>query len=188
MNTQAQTQSDASVEKFRWSLRILILALAGIFLTLYPFRLALHAHLGGASPFLLQGWQKSAGLRDAFLNVLLSVPYGFGFAGFLRKRGVSQIATVSLSYSIELTQFFISDRDSGWEDVFTNSTGGLVGCSLFLLCGLPLLRLLQKCESVFEKFATVSNLTMILVCYFLAWINLEGRIINANVSAQSTLQ
>ena len=67
-----------------WSNRILILAIAGIlFLTMYPFRLNIHALANGASPFLL-GKSEKSGLVDALLNVLLFVPFGFGLGEKLR--------------------------------------------------------------------------------------------------------
>ena len=71
--------------------RILLLATAGIlFLTLYPFRFDFHAAVpGGGSPFLLGRSEKTAGLLDVFLNVLLFIPFGFGLAAKLRERGKS---------------------------------------------------------------------------------------------------
>jgi hypothetical protein len=75
-----------------WSNRILILAIAGIlFLTLYPFRFDFHAPARMVSPFLLGKGFKVHGLYDAFLNVLLFTPFGFGLAEKLSVagRGVS---------------------------------------------------------------------------------------------------
>src|SRR5277367_4800468 len=110
-----------------WSNRILILATAGIlFLTLYPFRFDFHlASPSGTSPLFLGKSVKPAGFLDAFLNVLLFVPFGFGLAERLRKSGKSFAATLALalaagalfSYTIELLQYYIPKRDSGWEDV-----------------------------------------------------------------------
>jgi VanZ family protein len=184
MTRQFQPQRGASPREFRWSLRILALALAGIcLLTLYPFRINPHSY-PGSNPFLLEGWQKGAGLRDAFLNVLLFVPFGFGLAGLFRKRGISRAATILLayfagallSYSVEFAQFFIPGRDSGWEDVITNSAGSLVGCICFLLCGLLLLRAAQTCEAAIEKFATPRNAAILLVFYFAACFVASARL------------
>jgi VanZ family protein len=183
MSAQVQTDSERNACESRWSFRILILALAGIFfLTLYPFKLALHAHPGSASPFRLQGWQKPSRLLDSFLNVLLFVPYGFGLAGLLRRRGLSRMATASitlaagvlLSYCVEFTQFFIPERDSGWDDVFTNSTGALVGCIFFQMFGVPLLRPLQRCGKTLEAFVSIRNFAVILACYFMVWFALSA--------------
>ncbi|HTZ75019.1 MAG TPA: VanZ family protein [Candidatus Aquilonibacter sp.] len=169
-----QPQREEFPREFRWSLRILVLAIAGIFfLTLYPFRVNPHAY-PGSNPFLLQGLGKDAGPRDAFLNVLLFIPFGFGLAGLCRKRGFSLTATaalawiagVFLSYSVEFAQFFIPGRDSGWEDVITNSSGSLIGCLCFLMCGLLLVRLAQTCEAAIERLASARNVAIVLVCYF----------------------
>jgi VanZ family protein len=175
-------------EKYRWSLRVFVLAILGIcLLTLYPFRINPHSHPDMPDPFLLAGWAKASSLKDAFLNVLLFVPFGFGLAGLLRKRGFSWPATTAVvfvagafaSYCVEFAQFFIPDRDSGWEDILTNSSGALVGALLFLICGLPLLRLVQICETAIEKSVTLRNATMILVCYFACWIILSARLQHA---------
>ena len=160
---------------FRWSARILLLGTAGIlFLTLYPFRLAAHNHPATASALLLQGSSKGAKPFDEFLNVLLFIPYGFGFAGFLRRGGLSpiKVAVISLlagllfSYSIEFAQFFIPDRDSGWNDVFTNATGALTGAILLLVIGGPLLRLARRCEMALESHALSPGFGLCLAAYF----------------------
>ena len=91
---------------------------------------------------------KTGGPLDVFLNVLLFVPLGFGLAEKLRERKMSRVATFSialaagaiLSYSIEFTQIYIPMRDSGWEDVFTNSIGSVVGFFLFELLGTAVIR------------------------------------------------
>jgi VanZ family protein len=174
---------------FRWSLRIVLLAIAGIlFLTLYPFRLSLRAHPGYGSPFLLQGWDKSPTAFDSFLNVLLFVPFGFGLGGLLRKRGFSRVSAVVLalcagvlvSYCVEFTQFFIPDRDSGWDDVFTNSTGALTGALLFNLAGVWLLWPLQTVEKAIEPFTNARNICPVLICYFALWLGASARLQRAS--------
>ena len=141
-----------------WSNRILILATAGIlFLTLYPFRFDFNAvSPGGASSLLLGTSLKPAGFLDGFLNVLLFVPVGFGFAEKFRERGKSFAFTLVLalaagalfSYTIELLQFYIPQRDSGWEDVLTNTSGSVVGCVSVEILGKSLLHGLSSCESL----------------------------------------
>ncbi len=184
MNPKVATVSRHSWDKYRWSLRILILAVLAIsLLTLYPFQINLHSH-PGINPFRLVGWAKAAGVRDAILNVLLFLPYGFGLAGLLRRRGFSRITTAAmalaagalLSYSVELAQFFIPGRDSGWEDIFTNSTGSLAGCLFFYICGLPLLWVLQSSEAAIERFSTGRNVAIVLACYFAVWCGVSARL------------
>jgi glycopeptide antibiotics resistance protein len=104
-----------------WSNPILIAAITGIrFLTLYPFRFSLHTPLPeSASPFLLGRGVKQVGSWDAFLNVLLFVPLGFGLTLKLRTWGISRRSSLGLalltgalpSYAIEFTQLYIPQRD-----------------------------------------------------------------------------
>ncbi len=162
-----------------WSTRLLILALIGIlFLTLFPFRLSLHAHLpANRSPFLLGGRGKDATSFDAFLNVLLFVPFGFAVAERVRERGKSLVVAlvwalalgICLSYSIEFTQLYIPPRDSGWEDVLTNSSGSVVGFILFELFGRAILRFLTASERAFSTFLTLSQSAWIISVYFVLW-------------------
>ena len=163
MNNQAlRLQPEDAVS---WSNRVLALAIAGIlFLTLYPFRFSLHANPPlNRSPFLLVSGGKSTGPLNAFLNILMFVPFGFGLAQKLREKGKSgatilllTIAGAFLSYCIELTQIYIPTRDSGWEDVFTNTTGAVVGYFLFELVGKPILKSTSEIENLFERFMTVA--------------------------------
>jgi glycopeptide antibiotics resistance protein len=178
MQNQPVGQTSKSLE-YQWSNRILALATAGIlFLTLYPFRFDFHAvALGSASPLLLGRSLKPAGFLDGFLNVLLFVPFGFGLAEQLRQRGKSLAFTLALSlaggalfsYFIELLQYYIPQRDSGWEDVFTNASGSVVGCVTGEIFGQSLLRGLSRCESLLEALLTLRRTVVILLIYFALW-------------------
>jgi VanZ like family len=163
-----------------WSNRILTLSVLGIlFLTLYPFRFSLHAspQLNG-SPFLLVSGVKSSGPLAAFLNILLFVPFGFGLSLKLREKGKSGIvilllttvAGALLSYCIEFAQIYIPTRDSGWEDIFTNSTGATVGYFIFALVGEPILNSMFQIESRFEQFFTVRRALWFVLLYFAIWL------------------
>lgn len=163
-----------------WSGRILILAVAGIlFLTLFPFRFVFHTEPRGIlSPFLLQSGIKSAGALDDFLNVLLFVPFGFGLAGMLRDRGMRRIKSLAsclfagalLSYGVEFLQNYIPNRDSGWHDVFTNSTGAIVGCLLFEFAGRYTVHLLSAAEKFATNYLTWQRSIWIIALYFAAWV------------------
>jgi glycopeptide antibiotics resistance protein len=167
-----------------WSNRFLIAALAGIlFLTLSPFRFDFHAKLpGNNSPFLLGPATKIGGPLDIFLNVLLFIPLGFGLAEKLRERKMSRMATfwialatgAILSYAIEITQIYIPMRDSGWEDVFTNTTGSVVGFFLFELLGAPVTRFLSQCEAALRSCLTPKRIAIVFPIYFLAWFALSA--------------
>jgi len=186
MNTLPQTHPQGSPLAVHRSWRTFILAIAGILLlTLYPFRFAPHRHVAGAtSAFLLSGWGKASIELDGFLNVLLFVPFGFGLTGLLRKPGRSTmgvaasvlIAGALLSYTIEFLQFFIPGRDSGWEDVFTNSLGALVGSVAFQLCGARLLRLAKHGEEGIDRLATPGTVGIVLLVYFAAWFALSAHL------------
>ncbi len=154
-------------------------AIAGIlFLTLYPFRFNFHAAVRGTtSPFLLGRSLKGAGWFDAFLNVLLFTPFGFGLAEKLQERGKSRgytlaiafIAGALLSYSIEFLQIYIPERDSGWEDVFTNSSGSVAGCLMFLLLGGVVLPILDVCERGLGALLAGWRAVFVLVLYLAIW-------------------
>jgi hypothetical protein len=162
-----------------WSNRILVLATAGIlFLTLYPFRFDFHVvSPAGTSPLFLGASLKPAGFLDAFLNVLLFVPFGFGLAEKLRERGksfaftlaISLVAGALFSYTIELLQYFIPQRDSGWEDVFTNGSGSVVGCITYELLGALLLGGLSRCDRLLESLLTLRRALVFLLLYFALW-------------------
>jgi len=175
-----------SVDQLRFSApsnRTLIAAVAGIlFLTLYPFRFALNRHLyGPVTPFFLNGWGKGAGKFDVLLNVLLFVPYGFGLALKFRGKGKSRAATLCvclaggalLSYTIEMLQFYIPLRDSGWEDVFTNSAGSVVGFLLFEVCGTAVLGLISDIECFLTTWLSVWRAVLILALYFVLWFTVS---------------
>jgi VanZ family protein len=175
-----------------WSNRILTLSAAGIlFLTLYPFRFSLHAspQLSG-SPFLLVSGGKSSGPLAAFLNILLFVPFGFAVSQKLREKGRSQtsilllstLAGAFLSYCIEFAQIYIPTRDSGWEDIFTNATGAVVGCFTFALVGEPILNSLPQIESRFEQFLTVQRALWLVLLYFAIWL-----VVSVPLQAESRL-
>ena len=157
-----------------WSNRILLLATAGIlFLTMYPFRFSFHVLPHGASPFFLGNSGKGGGFADAFLNVLLFVPFGFGLAEKLRERGVSLglVLVTALacgaffSYAIEFLQLYIPERDSGWEDVLTNGSGSLVGAVFYLGIGAFIVRNLIATEQQFRSLLTARRIVVLLLVY-----------------------
>jgi VanZ family protein len=162
-----------------WSNRILIAAVAVIlFLTLYPLRFAFSAPSLNTSPFLLGTENKPGKPLDVVLNILLFIPFGFGLCAKLRDRGASARAAVLLSwlagallsYSIELAQFYMPARDSGWEDVLTNSTGALFGACLVLLAGSWVQRHLAAREAALETRLSPGPAVLVLLLYFILWL------------------
>lgn len=186
MQSQA-TQPNLRSDSQGWSNRILIAAMAAIiFLTCFPFRFVSHAMLpAGVSPFRLStALGKHTGAFDDFLNVLLFVPLGFGLSERLVEKGKSRAVTFFvawlagflLSYAIEFTQLYIPGRDSGWEDVITNSTGSAVGFFVFIISGSALLRLFTQAERAIESLATVRRLAVVLLIYFACWFAVSARL------------
>ena len=170
-----------------WSNRVLLLAVAGIcFLTLFPFQFSSHRHLplNFNSPFLLGVDGKGTKLRDVFLNVLLFVPFGFGLAEKLRERGMFRLRTfvivfaagAAFSYTIEFLQIFIPTRDSGWEDVFTNSTGAACGCLLFYAVGATLVEFFALLERRIRDRLTPVWAIALLLIYFAIWFAASTRL------------
>jgi hypothetical protein len=148
---------------------------------MYPFRFSFHALPHDASPFLLGKSQKS-GLADVLLNVLLFVPFGFGVAEKLRECGklprfalIAALACgASFSYTIELLQLYIPERDSGWEDVFTNGSGSLVGSILYLLVGNAIVRVLSATHRSLVRWLTPVRIAWVLLAYFCFWFLLAA--------------
>lgn len=125
--------------------------------------------------FLL-GNSGKAGPVDAFLNVLLFIPYGLGLAAQInaRRRALATVAIAFatgalLSYVIEFLQLYVPQRDSGWNDVITNSIGALIGAVVFQVCGLAVLRFLRNVETGVEAFATKRNAAIASLLYFAVW-------------------
>jgi len=167
-----------------WSNRFLIAAIAGIlFLTLFPFHFDFQTRLAGnASPFFLGHGTKVTGFVDAFLNVLLFIPLGFGLAEKLRERKISRsvsffmifAAGAILSYAIEITQIYIPMRDSGWEDVFTNSAGSIVGFLLYEVLGNLIVDFLSRLEMALRCWLTLRRTAVFLPVYFLFWFAISA--------------
>jgi glycopeptide antibiotics resistance protein len=177
-------EPQATSRSSSWSNRFLIAALVGIlFLTLFPFRFDFQSRLpGGTSPFFLGNGAKTAGLADAFLNVLLFIPLGFGLAEKLRERKIPRAACffivyaagAFLSYAIEITQIYIPMRDSGWEDVFTNSTGSILGFLVYELLGALIIDSLSKLEIALRARLTLQRSAALLAVYFLFWFTVSA--------------
>ena len=167
-----------------WSNRFLIAAIVGIlFLTLFPFRFDFQSRLlGNSSPFFLGSGMKTSGFSDAFLNVLLFIPLGFGLAEKLRERRMSRTATffsvwatgAMFSYAIEIAQIYIPMRDSGWEDVITNSTGAIVGFLLYELVGTLTIDSLSRWEILLRSWLTLRRTAVLLPVYFLSWFAISA--------------
>ena len=63
--------------------------------------------------------------------------------------GITLLAGALFSYTVELLQFYIPMRDSGWGDVITNSTGSVLGLSSMSSAAPTVLQLASHVESAF---------------------------------------
>jgi len=178
MISKRHLQDGAPREYDSWSNRFLTLAVAGIlFLTMYPFQVSHAKAHGHASVFLLGHGGKIGGAVDVFLNVLLFIPFGFGLGSKIirrwKSRALALIAAIAagalFSYGIELAQLYIPARDSGWGDVFTNTTGSAIGCIAGLLLGAWLFKVLWAAQDTLGAWLTPRRLACILLIYFAAW-------------------
>lgn len=177
MISNQHTENGRAIESHSWSNRFLTLAVAGIlFLTMYPFELSAPKPYRSL-PLLLGSGGKGGGLLDIFLNILLFVPFGFALGTKLLRRGKSWgtilICTLAagalFSYAIELTQLYVPFRDSGWQDVFTNTTGSVIGgVAAFLISRWVFSRLTAMQQAV-RTWATPRRLAAVLLIYFGVW-------------------
>ncbi len=122
----------------RWGVFLILVA------TLFPYQFMLSegiSRLGRGFPLshFGVGW----GLRDAFANLLLFLPLGFGLAGRAAMRNIRwQVAIPSilavssaLSLAIELLQVFLPLRDPALIDVVINTLGAFLGLLSFRVWG-----------------------------------------------------
>ena len=182
MTLDPETQASKPTIVHDWSNRLFLLATGAIlFLTEYPFEFSSHGKPHrGISPLML-GYGAKSGVLDVVLNTLLFVPFGFAVGSKLLRHKrwksallYSAIAGAVFSYLIELSQLYIPQRDSGWEDVFTNTTGAVTGFLLFSLIGVWLIKRLSKSEEFVERWVTPRRLAVILVAYFAVWCVVSG--------------
>lgn len=169
---------DASSLDYSWSNRFLILAVAGIlFLTMYPFEISHAKPSWHGLPFLLGRDTKAGGPLDIVLNILLFMPYGFAIGAKFLRRGTPRrtiliytgLAGALFSYAIEFTQLYVPFRDSGWEDVLTNTTGAFLGCIVAFFFADWVFRRLSNVQRDAQAWATPRRLATALLIYLGVW-------------------
>ena len=166
-----------------WANRILLLSFLGIcYLTLFPFVLRIApARFLHESAFLLGNSAKEPRSTDFLLNVLLFVPYGFGLCAQAHKRGVRKLTTFLIAlgvgaatcYMVEFLQLFIPSRDSGWDDVLSNTLGSVAGFFLFEFCGESILKTASRWEESVAQWFPVRRTAWLLALYLLAWLGIS---------------
>lgn len=108
--------------------------LAILVLRLIPFTFA----YDGRIPFERVTWRPLS-LRDVPLNVALFIPFAFGLAGTLVRRGDPWpsvrrrvlLVSVGLSAALEAVQIFMPDRAPSFADIAANALGAAAGLWLF---------------------------------------------------------
>ena len=86
-------------------------------------------------PFIDVSLRRGDFFRQVFLNVIMTLPFGFLFPLTRNKRasfGVTVFFCFLMSLSIELLQPFF-DRSSDITDLITNVTGGALGYGLYVV-------------------------------------------------------
>ncbi len=161
----------------QWSNRILIASLIGIiYLTLFPFHFDFGSlHSWETFPFRLGTALKRDRFIDFLLNVLLFVPFGFGVSAVLRKRGVHRAITAVLalfagallSYTVEVLQFYIPTRNSGWDDIISNSSGAVLGFLILNWFGTALLAPIARWEQKLDTWPLLRKICMLLLPLYL---------------------
>ena len=161
-----------------WANRILLLSFLGIcYLTLFPFVLRIYpGRFLHKSMFLLGNSNKETHSIDFVLNVFLFVPFGFGLCAQAEKRRVRKLTTFLIAlgfgaatcYTVELLQLFIPSRDSGWDDVFSNSLGSVVGFFLFQCCGASILKTASRWEEFIADRFSPKPTAWLLALYLVA--------------------
>ncbi len=154
----------------RWVIVVCLLGLAAIlYLRLVPFSFVWPGHV----PLERITWQP-LNLRDAPLNVLLFIPFGFGLSGVLARRGRRSgvwprvlLAGLALSAALETTQMFIPERVPSPADVLANGIGALLGYGLYRAWAMGFGRAL-------DRYATRRNLLLGLTVYALGAALLTG--------------
>jgi hypothetical protein len=101
------------------------------------------------------GWRRWSYWANVLLNVVGFVPMGFFFTAYfclvgkIRRPRVSVVAMgLAVSLSIEIGQYFLPTRNSGANDLITNTLGTAIGV---VLCSPALIRKISK------NFSTTSD-------------------------------
>lgn len=125
------------------SMKIALVSLLIIFIvTLYPFGFSMRGIDNRKIISYLVLERRPSSIYDILNNILLFLPFGFGFSGYsLQIRGIparktilaATIISFGISYIVEVLQIFLPSRCSSLTDVFSNSAGGFFGFFCFYL-------------------------------------------------------
>ncbi len=108
-----------------------------IIVTVYPFDFIFPQTIS-RSP-IISSFHYTTTIKDYVRNVILFMPWGIGFAGFIshKKYNFNLVICASLfvsalfSSNIELIQILLPTRTSSFSDILCNTLGGVLGSSLY---------------------------------------------------------
>jgi hypothetical protein len=83
---------------------------------------------------------------------------------------IAFVAGALFSYTVELLQFFVPARDSGWGDVVTNSTGSVLGSLVYEFGGTAILSFASRVESAFVTWLNWRRVIVGLLIYMAVWL------------------
>lgn len=153
--------------------RITVVCLLGLvailYLRLIPFDFIRVDHI----PLERITWRPLT-FRDVPLNILLFIPFGFGLAGLMVRRGrqsgiVGRVVLIGvlLSAALEAAQLFMPDRAPSFADVAANAAGALLGYGLYRAWEMGFAVALQR-------YATRCNLLIGAALYACGVVLLTG--------------
>ncbi|MBS4538952.1 VanZ family protein [Clostridium sp. D2Q-11] len=129
-----------------------------LFVTLMPFTIPL---INGTNNMFLQTANfipfrdlksnYNGAIREIVLNIVMMIPFGFLYA-IIKRQGILKIimSTFLFSLVIEISQLMsawwggLSSRSFDITDLITNTFGGLVGYTIFLVLKPLILKVLKK--------------------------------------------
>jgi hypothetical protein len=94
----------------------------------------------GAHTLTRQAWNHWSVWEDLGINIVGFVPVGFVFSAYFSSVNVKRTGRAALivvllgffmSFIVESLQWFLPNRDSGMDDIFTNTTGTALGVVLY---------------------------------------------------------
>lgn len=125
-----------SIPGVRWGTLAFAYVVIVVYGTLYPFSGWVEAK-GGWLGFLVLPAGRQINVGDVLVNVLAYLPLGFFLVRLLSRRlrplgaiALTTLCGASLSFCVEFLQQFLPARVSSVVDLFTNSTGALLGALL----------------------------------------------------------
>jgi VanZ family protein len=174
----AQTSTDFSQRLFWYAMGYAFFVVYGSLLPFEPNGLSLH-----------DAWVRFHEIRlltlgvgsraDLMANLILYVPIGLLFMGalvgvsqlnFVRLLGTVSTAliVVGLALGIEFTQLFFPPRTVSLNDIYSECIGGLLGISVWLVAGRPILILWERFAKGGEPALQATLVLYTLVYFFLS--------------------